>query len=495
MRFNMATYVIFGATGNLTLTKLIPAFYQLESEERLDDALKIIAIGRRDYALKDWHDIIYDAIHKQAQRGINQRTFETFSRKLVYFKMDVVATEDYSRLASFLDKHHYSKNIAYYLSMGPSYYEGIVKRLYKQSLLAEEMGWKRVVFEKPFGFDEASSKKLQEHLSTHLNEKQIFRIDHYLGKSMVQNIMVFRFANILMEPLWNNKYIDHIQITHSEDKAVGSRAGYYDGSGAMRDMIQSHLLQLLSLVTLEQPSSMDAEALRDEKVKLLRCVRSIKKDEIDKYTYRAQYTKGIIHNQAVKSYLEEDGVKRQSHTETYAALKLYIDNPRWEGVPFYLETGKNMKKRQTLISICFKHPDQTYFSTSDAEPNWIIFRVQPDEAIKIEMTAKQPGLEIEMEQLSLDTSLLPCGDDGINAYEDLLLDVLQGDRSLFLRFDEVNEAWKIVDPIIKHWSDNPSPIDSYTSGSWGPKGAEALFEKSEQSWRHNSELTPPKCKI
>jgi glucose-6-phosphate 1-dehydrogenase len=493
----MATFVIFGATGNLALTKLLPAFYHLLSDKRLPEDFRVVTVGRRDYSPKEWCVTITDALRNKARKDINPTIFQKFCKRLDYFKMDIGSLEDYEKLSNFLKTNDYSDNIAYYLSMSPSHYRGIVKSLHISSLLDQYRGWKRVVVEKPFGFDEVSASQLQEHLLKYLSEEQIFRIDHYLGKSMVQNIMIFRFANILMEPLWNHKYIDHIQITHSEDKPIGSRAGYYDGSGAMRDMIQSHLLQLLALITLEPPLSMDAEALRDEKVKLLQSIRKIDENDIEKFAYRAQYAEGRIDHKQVKAYREEKGVKSGSVTETYAALKLYIDNQRWKGVPFYLETGKNMAQSQTLISVCFKYPDQTFFNISQAkniEPNWIVFRVQPDESIKIEMTAKQPGLEIEVEKLSLDASLLPCG-KSIEAYEDLLLDIFKGDRSLFLRYDEVKEAWRIVDPIIKHWTEKTDMIDTYTSGSWGPEGSKILFDKEGQSWRHNAELDPPKCKI
>ena len=341
------------------------------------------------------------------------------------------------------------------MAISPNGFSQVVDRLGNARLLTETDGWCRVVIEKPFGYDLESAQSLQKAIGNHLREEQIYRIDHYLGKGTVQNVLVFRFANTMMEPLWNRNYIDHIQITHSETLGVGSRARFYEGTGAMRDMIQSHLLQLLTLVAMEPPVSMEAEALRDEKVKVLKSIRPIPPDDVHAHAFRAQYSQGDIGGNPVAGYLQEAGVAADSVTETYAALKLYVDNWRWRGVPFYLRTGKRMAAQHSLVSICFRHPPQQFFRGTQVEQirqNWILLGIQPCECLRMEMTVKEPGLEMRTRQTSLDASLRADGDMQTDAYEELLLDVIDGDRSLFLRYDEVEQAWRVVDPVLRSWA-------------------------------------------
>lgn len=490
MNAEACNYVIFGATGNLSRIKLMPAFYHLDVAGQLPEGTKIVAIGRRDWTQEKWLAEVKDMIQTKIKDAFDETIFEKFATRLYYHFGDLGQPECYSTLATTLEKPEFSNNTAFYLSIAPADFGNVMEQLSKNKLFDEQYGWKRVVIEKPFGYDLDSAKALQNRISHYLTEEQIYRIDHYLGKGTVQNVSVFRFANVMLEPLWNRHYIDHIQITHSESIGIGDRGGYYDGSGAMRDMLQSHLLQLLTLVLMEPPSSMEAEALRDEKVKVLKSIRPIAKEAIHAHAYRAQYTNGTINGEHVNGYLQETGIPQDSMTETYASMKLYVDNWRWQGVPMYLRTGKRMKKAQSVISICFRHPPLQFFRETEIHcmnPNWVLLGIQPEECIRIEMTVKEPGLEMKTRTSSLDASFRNSDEKAIDAYEDLLLDVLKGDRSLFLRFDEVEEAWKIVDPILQTWARERDYIATYPAGSWGPEDSR-LFDKESQKWR--TSLTP-----
>ncbi|MGA0333928.1 MAG: glucose-6-phosphate dehydrogenase [Kiritimatiellia bacterium] len=496
------TVVIFGGTGDLTRRKLLPALFAMHFEKRLPEKIRIVAFGRRDYSDESFREEMAEEVSRFQRVKGSEKEVKAFVEHIDYFKGELDDPESFSRLCRQLDDaERYPANRVFYLSVAPNFF-GPVTTLLKESGLTyhpSQDHWSRVVIEKPFGRDLKSALELNRHVLSLLDESQVYRIDHYLGKETVQNILSFRFANTIFEPVFNSSYVDHIQVTASETVGMESgRGAYFDTAGSLRDMMQNHLSQLLCLVTMEPPSGFSSDAVRNEKVKVLQSIRIPKLDDVRKNVVRAQYVSGSIGDKKIAAYVDEDRVPGDSHTETFVAAKFFIDNWRWSGVPMYLRTGKRMARKQTSITVQFKKPPMELFRTvecendmcdlTEARPNLLTFRIQPDEGISLHFATKRPSMHMVVEDSELDFNYSENYQGTLpEAYERLLMDVMRGDATLFMRSDEVEAAWRIMDPILQAWQERNAriPLHFYSPASWGPLAADELFEKEEGQWQNN----------
>ena len=485
--------VIFGASGDLTHRKLIPALYNLYKIGRLSENFSVLGVARSDLNDETFREKMREAlIHNEET---TPETLDAFCSHLYYQAVNTSNAQDYGKLVPRLDdlhdKYKTCGNTLYYMSTPPSLYGVIPECLAAHGLNTEEYGWKRIIVEKPFGYDEKTAQALDVQIHRFFEEHQIYRIDHYLGKETVQNLLVLRFSNGWFEPLWNRNFIDYVEITGAESIGVEERGGYYDGSGAMRDMFQNHLLQVLAMVAMEPPAIINANSMRDEVAKVMHSLRPLTAEDMEHNLVLGQYTAAEINGKMEKGYLEEKGVPADSRTETYIALRCEIENWRWAGVPFYVRTGKRLPARVTEIVIHFKTTPHPVFS-QNAPENKLIIRIQPDEAISMRFGLKKPGAGFEAKEVSMDFRYADlAGAQVLTAYERLLLDAMKGDATLFARTDAVHAAWKFVQPILDYKA-NGGRIHEYEAGTWGPVAADKLIAKQGKVWRKPTGLMKKK---
>jgi glucose-6-phosphate 1-dehydrogenase len=484
--------VIFGVRGDLTRRKLLPALYNLRGNALLPREFAIVGVGRRESDDAGLRDELGRALRTFATRPVKDEVWADFRERLHYVRGDIEDPATYRRLADRLGElereHRTGGNVLFYLATPPAEFAAVGRNLGAAGLSREPNGtWRRVVVEKPFGRDLESARALNEALLRAMREDQIFRIDHYLGKETVQNILVFRFANGIFEPVWNRRYIDHVQITVAEDIGVEGRGAFYEQAGVLRDVVQNHMFQLLALVAMEPPSSLAAEAVRNEKVKVLEAIRPMQPEEVLQATVRGQYGEGFLQGKKVPAYRDEPDVAPASKVETYAALRLQVENWRWAGVPFYLRSGKRLAALDTLLSIQFRRPPLMLFRETGVEhidPNRLDLRIQPDESIAIQVKAKIPGPTIQLRNVSLAFSYRDFGEQEVaTGYERLLHDCMTGDASLFHRSDMVEAAWRVASPILDLWESLPArDFPNYAAGTWGPAAGDDLLARDGRRW-------------
>lgn len=484
--------VIFGADGDLAHRKLMPALYNLTYSGNIPEHFAVAAVGRREKTDEEYRNEVYASIMKYSRMTPDADNWNRLKERITYVRLDFSENEGYSKLEDCLtgfDKKYGTRgNRVYYLAVAPENFELVAAKLKEHGLAKKGEAWQRLVIEKPFGRNLDSARNLNRNITATFTEGNTFRIDHYLGKEMLQNIMVIRFANSFFEPVWNNRFIDNIQISACETVGVGLRGGYYERSGALRDMIQNHLLQLLTLVAMEPPVDLSAESIRDEKVKVLRSMEAFTPELVSKNVVRGQYGPGMAKNMQVPGYRQEARISAQSDTETFIALKTHIDNFRWAGVPFYLRTGKRMPSRSIEVVINFKPlPRVLYFKENEGlESNMLVIKIQPQERVFYLFNAKRPGTENRIVPVQMDfcqnCDICDVENNSPESYERLLLDVMKGDSTLFTRWDEVEYSWRFVDRIADGWESQKPGFPNYAAGTWGPAEADELLARDGRKW-------------
>lgn len=487
------TMVIFGGSGDLSRRKLLPTLYHLCHDQNLPEEFAVIGFASSERTDEEYRELVKEAVAEFGDDPVTAKCWDKFSSSLFYVRGNFDDKESYAGLSKRLEEisnrsEKGIQQIIYYMAVPPRFLPGIFESM-PQCDLCQGKYPSRVIIEKPFGSDRESAARLNSIVSKAFREEQIYRIDHYLGKETVQNILFFRFANSIFEPLWNRSYIDHVQITVAEEIGVGNRARFYEKAGVVRDIIQNHMMQLLSLVAMEPPISFEADHIRNEKVKVYRTIRSMDKDYIDSSMVQGQYGKGQIQEESVRGYRDEENIASDSSTPTFFAAKFLIDNWRWAGVPFYLRAGKRLKKRITEISIHFKQPPLSLFGSDceNREPNVLVLGVQPHEEITLHIGAKYPGIGNKIYPVNMKFNYERDISNGFHfalPYERLLLDCMKGDQTLFARQDGIEAMWTVVDPIIKRWEENPERgFPNYDAGTWGPQKADDLIKKDGRQWR------------